>query len=173
MDLRRGRIEVVPHSLSYPEPPLDDGRVRPRRWRESDTDCIRLAATDPYIPHTTSVPADFTPEDGLAFVRRQWERVEKGEGVSLAIVDADSDRAIGLVRVALRPQRHVGGLGYWLAPPARGHGAATSAVRLLAPWAMNTWSLQRVEAWVEPDNALRKASCVRLGSSRRGACATS
>ena len=36
--------------LSYPDPPLSDGRIGLRRWREGDVECIRLAGTDPGIP---------------------------------------------------------------------------------------------------------------------------
>ena len=119
--------------LPYPDPPLVDGRIGLRRWREADVECIRLAGTDPYIPKGTTVPAIFTPAEGLAYIQRQWSRLENGEGVSQAIVDVESDRAIGLMWVALRPQRHVGGLGYWIVPSERGQGVATAAVRLVIP----------------------------------------
>ncbi|GAA2746743.1 hypothetical protein GCM10009868_33390 [Terrabacter aerolatus] len=54
--------------------------------------------------------------------------------------------------VGLRPQRRVGGLGYWIVPETRGSGLATAAVRLAVPWALEALDLQRLEAWVEPDN---------------------
>lgn len=138
--------------LPYPDPPLSDGRIGLRRWNEADVECIRLAGTDPDIPRGTTVPATFAPAEGVAFIHRQWRRVENGEGVSQAIVEVDSDRAIGLMWVALRPQRHVGGLGYWIVPPERGKGIATAAVRLVIPWALDALDLRRLEAWVEPGN---------------------
>ncbi|GAA2748373.1 GNAT family N-acetyltransferase [Terrabacter aerolatus] len=115
-------------------------------------ECIRLAGTDPRIPRGTTVPATFTTTEGLAFIHRQWSRAENGEGVSQAVVEVGSGRAVGLMWVALRPQPHVGGLGYWIIPPARGLGLATAAVRLVLPWALNALNLRRLEAWVEPDN---------------------
>jgi ribosomal-protein-alanine N-acetyltransferase len=138
--------------LPYPDPPLSDGRIGLRRWRETDVECIRLAGSDPDIPKGTTVPAIFTPAEGLAFIHRQLSRVENGEGVTQAIVAVDSDRAVGLMWVALRPQRHIGGLGYWVVPPERGQGVATAAVRLVTPWALDTLALRRLEAWVDPDN---------------------
>ena len=157
--------------LPYPDPPLSDGRIGLRKWREADVECIRLAGTDPRIPKGTTVPATFTPAEGLAFIHRQWSRVESGEGVSQAVVEFDSDRAIGLIWVALRPQRHVGGLGYWIVPPARGRGVATAAVRLVIPWALDALRLRRLESWVEPDNlpsqrALRSAGFQQEGRLR-------
>ena len=138
--------------LQYPDPALSDGRVGLRIWREADLDCVRLASADPRIPKGTSVPSDFTPGEGLAFIHRQWKRLEDGEGVSQAIVEVDSDRAVGLMWVALRPQPRVGGLGYWVVPPARRQGMASAAVRLVVPWAINALDLRRLEAWVEPEN---------------------
>lgn len=107
---------MSPRNLSYPVPALSDRRVGMRPWLETDIECIRLASTDPEIPKGTTVPAAFTSAEGLAFIRRQWSRVENGEGVTQAVVEAQTDRAIGLMWVALRPQPHVGGLGYWIIP---------------------------------------------------------
>lgn len=157
--------------LSYPDPPLSDGRVALRRWQEGDVECIRLAAMDPDIPKSTTVPPDFTPAEGLAFIHRQWNRAHDGEGVTQAIVEAESDRAIGLMWVALRPQPHVGGLGYWIVPQERGRGAVTAALRLVVPWALSALDLRRLEAWVQPDNvasqrALRSAGFVEEGRLR-------
>lgn len=138
--------------LPYPDPSLSDGRIGLRSWREEDLECIRLAGTDPRISRGTTVPAIFTPAEGLAFIHRQWSRAETGEGVSQAVVEVDNDRAIGFMWVAPRPQKHVAGLGYWIVPPARGREVATAAVRLVVPWALEALRLQRLEAWVEPDN---------------------
>jgi hypothetical protein len=102
-----GAVPAEP--LSYPDPPLSDGRIGLRRWREADVECIRQAGADPDIPRGTTVPATFTPGEGLAFIHRQWGRLRDGEGVSQAIVEVGGDRAIGLMWVALHPQPHVAG----------------------------------------------------------------
>ncbi|GAA2498700.1 GNAT family protein [Terrabacter carboxydivorans] len=154
--------------LPYPDPALGDGQVGLRRWRESDVECIRLAGTDPRITAATTVPVEGTPEEAIAFIRRQWSRADEREGVSLAVVDVDDDRAVGLVWVALRPQQHVGGLGYWVVPPARGRGVATAAVRLVVPWALEALHLQRLEAWVEPDNLASQRTLLSAGFALEG-----
>jgi ribosomal-protein-alanine N-acetyltransferase len=159
---------VSDEPLPYPDPPLHDGRIGLRKWREADVECIRLAGTDPDIPKGTTVPATFTSAEGLAFIHRQWSRVENGEGVTQAIVEVDGDRAIGLMWVALRPQRHVGGLGYWVVPPERGQGVATAAVHLVIPWAMATLDLQRLEAWVDPDNLPSQSVLRSAGFQQEG-----
>lgn len=65
--------------LVYPGD-LTDGTVRLRPWTPGDLACIEQAATDPRIPENTSVPAVYSPEEGLAFVERQHQRRTSGQG---------------------------------------------------------------------------------------------
>ncbi len=155
-------------SLPYPSSPLSDGRIRVRPWAEEDLDCVRAASSDPVIPEGTTIPATFTEEEGLAFIHRQWSRADDGVGVSQAVVDVTTGRAIGLVVVSLRPQPHVGGLGYWIIPAARGRGAATAAIRMVAPWALQALDLRRLEAWVAPDNHASQRVLVNAGFEPEG-----
>lgn len=117
-------------ALTYPDPDLTDEVVRLRRWRETDIDCVRQAAMDPGIPEGTTVPALYRPDAGRAFIRRQWQRAENGAGVSVAIAAAESDEALGLLWLGIRPQAGVLGLGYWVVPGARRRGLARRATRL-------------------------------------------
>lgn len=89
-------------ALSYPPLPLADEFVRLRPWRDDDLACIERAGRDPRIPRGTTVPATFTTEAGLAFLRRQRSRAINGEGISHAIALADSDEAVGLCWLAMR-----------------------------------------------------------------------
>lgn len=154
--------------LSYPDPPLGDGRVSLRRWREDDVECIRLAGSDPAISQSTTVPTSFTSASGIAFIHRQWSRAVDREGLSQAIVEARSDRAIGLLWLALRPRPRVGGLGYWIVPRVRGCGSATAAVRLAVPWAFDALNLHRLEAWVQPENASSQRVLLGAGFEEEG-----
>ncbi|RHW27635.1 N-acetyltransferase [Nocardioides immobilis] len=154
--------------LPYPSTPLSDGRFGVRPWAEADLDCVRQASEDPEIPRGTTVPATFTPEEGIAFLHRQMGRATDGVGVSQAIVDLSDDRAVGLVVVSLRPQPRVGGLGYWVVPAARGRGAATVGGRLIMPWSFEALGLQRLEAWVEPTNLASQRVLLRAGFQHEG-----
>ncbi len=155
-------------SLKYPDPDLTDGVVRLRRWRESDIDCIRQAAADPGIPEGTTVPAHCTPEAATAFIQRQWRRVETGEGLSMAIADAASDEALGLLWLGARPQAGVVGIGYWIVPGARRRGLAGHATRLATAWALDGAGMTRVEAWVEPANIASQLLLTSAGFKREG-----
>jgi ribosomal-protein-alanine N-acetyltransferase len=162
------RLNCAVITLAYPDPELADGRVRLRRWSLSDLACIEAAATDHRIPEGTSVPALFTAEEGAAFIHRQWSRIRDGVGVSQAVVDAGTDQAVGLAWLSLRPQPGVGGVGYWVIPAARRRGYATAAVRLLSDWALSAVGLDRVEAWVEPDNTASQGVLLSSGFDQEG-----
>ena len=139
--------------LSYPSEPLIGHGVRIRPWRTpDDLPCVLAAGSDPDIPAGTTVPANFTEASGRAFLERQQARLSRGEGISQAVAEGDSDKAIGLVYLDRRPQPWIAGLGYWLIPSTRGRRLATSAVRLVSDWALRELDILRLEAWVAPDN---------------------
>lgn len=156
--------------LVYPDA-LTDDTVRLRPWTPDDVTCVEQAATDPRIVEVTSVPAQYTPGEGLAFVRRQHERLASGQGVSLAITPHDTDVAAGLVILQLRPQPGVAGLGYWVVPAARRHGLARRAVGLMTEWGLGTFD--RIEAWVEPANEASRRVLTVNGFQWEGCCAAS
>lgn len=137
--------------LTYPAP-LGDGVVRVRPWRDTDLGCVEQASEDAGIPQGTTVPARYTPEAGLAFIARQHARLTSGQGVSLAVVDQPTDRAVGYVGLMLRPQEGVAGIGYWIVPSFRRRGIASRAISLMTTWGLSSGSFARIEAWVEPDN---------------------
>jgi RimJ/RimL family protein N-acetyltransferase len=59
-------------------------------------------------------------------------------------------------------------VGYWLGPGARGRGAATQAVRLLARWAFDELGLARLELTCGPDNEASQHVAERCGFSPEG-----
>lgn len=138
--------------LPYPNPPLGDGVVRLRRWEERDLACVGAAATDPRIPSGTTVPAIFSEAEGMAFIKRQWSRESKGQGLSLAIEEEATSTAVGLIVLLFRSEPFVAGVGYWVIPEARGRRFAARAVALISPWALHQASVRRLEAFVDPEN---------------------
>ena len=154
--------------LAYPDPSLADSVVTLRPWEHRDVECVRLASTDERIPQGTTVPAEFTIAEGLAFIERNWGRQTNGEGVSLAVEDTTTGEAIGLVVALFRPQQSVVGLGYWVVPPARGRGLAGRAVTLLATWLLEETTTTRVEALVVPDNTPSRRTLERCGFQEEG-----
>lgn len=134
--------------LRYPNPPVADGFVRLRRWEERDLACVRAAATDPRIPSGTTVPANYSEAERMAFIKRQWSRQDEGQGLSLAVEEAATSTAVGLIALLFRPEPLVAGIGYWVIPEARGRRFVSRAIALLSPWALHQASVNRVEAFV-------------------------
>jgi len=125
------------------------------------------ATEDPDIPRGTTVPAVFTPAEGLAWIKRQWSRHDEGTGLAQAIADAASNEALGAGVLMARKPGTVE-IGYWLIPRARGHGFGSRAVDLLARWAVTKAALARVEALVVPDNIASQRVLEKAGFRREG-----
>lgn len=165
---QRGAAYAAVIEARYPDPALSDQLVLLRRWSFADVDCVAEASIDPQIPATTTVPARWSPDAGRAFVERQQNRVDNGEGVSLAVHAHDADRAVGLVSMMLRPQPAVIGLGYWIVPSARGRGYASRAATLASAWAIGSGGFARIEAWVDPDNLASQRVLASAGFDLEG-----
>lgn len=155
--------------VTYPTEALVDDRVQIRPWRDpDDLLCVRAAGSDPDIVAGTTVPAVFTEASGRAFLARQHGRLERGEGISQAVVDRQTGEPVGLVFLACRPQPWIAGLGYWLVPAARGRRLGTSMLRLVSEWALRELTILRLEAWVAPDNLPSQRVLLGAGFAHEG-----
>jgi RimJ/RimL family protein N-acetyltransferase len=87
------------------------------------------------------------------------------------LVIADGARAEPLGVVSLRFAEGDPGLaavGYWLRPEARGRGAATVAVQLVARWAFAKCGVQRLDLTTAPENVASQRVAERAGFTREG-----
>ena len=154
--------------LSYPDPELRSPLVHLRAWTMDDLACVREASSDPEIPKGTTVPAEYSDAEGRAWIERQWSRQTSGQGLSLAVVEEASGRAVGLVYLGLRtPDGHCE-LGYWLVPGARGRGLGSDAVKLASEWVLANSDVYRLFALVVPGNDPSFAVLDRSGFQREG-----
>lgn len=154
--------------LDYPDPELHSDLVRLRKWSYDDRACIEAASSDPNIPQGTTVPAHYTDAEGRAFIERNWGRQTSGQGLSLAIADAKTNEAKGLVFLGLGRIRGHCRLGYWLIPEARGQGLGTDAIRLASRWVLLETDVHRLVAEVEPSNAASLALLRKCGFTEEG-----
>jgi RimJ/RimL family protein N-acetyltransferase len=129
---------------------------------------------DPAVQRFTRIPAGYGPAHGRAFIDGAAGRRERGEGIELAMAWSGEDRMLGAVGLAL--DRHDPGraeVGYWVAPWARGAGAATRALGLLAPWALGPLGLERLDLHASIANpasirVAERCGFVREGTLRKG-----
>jgi RimJ/RimL family protein N-acetyltransferase len=155
--------------IPLPDPPLAAGGIVLRPWREDDLPAALRGTHDPLVPHFTHVSEGNTMEHMRAYFDSHPAERARGDALNLAVADAGSDAFLGamsLLRFAWADLRCE--IGYWLAPEGRGRGAASTAARLLARWALTSLRLERVAIHAAADNAASQRVAERAGFVREG-----
>jgi RimJ/RimL family protein N-acetyltransferase len=154
-------------AIAPPDPPLSDGTVTLRGFEPSDVGAIVEICQDPEIPRWTPVPSPYREAEARAYLQRVADGWATGTHASFAIVDAGDGRMLGTAALmALDAAPSAAEIGYVLAAPARGRGAVTRTVQLLAGWAFGTLGLERLELHIDRDNAASCAVAARTGFVR-------
>jgi [ribosomal protein S5]-alanine N-acetyltransferase len=129
--------------LAQPRLDLGAGLVA-RPWRSADVAFLRRTFQDPDIQqwHARRLDTDDEAHEWLA----QWpQRWEQETDASWAIAPTGTDEAVGQVGFrTIRLDEARAQISYWVAPEARGRGAATRAAVAVTNWAMMVVGLQRV-----------------------------
>ena len=163
---------VIPMFRSFPppDPPLSDGLVVLRLPRDADAPAIAAACRDPEIARWIPVPIPYHLEDARAFVAFAAEAWASGRESTFVITDGASRTLAGSIAIHRRPDDPgKAAVGYWLAPEARGRGAATRAVRLVVRWAFAVEpSLVRMELLTLVGNEASGRVALRAGFAREG-----
>jgi RimJ/RimL family protein N-acetyltransferase len=156
--------------VPLPNAQLRSGSVLLRPWTEDDVPAVVAACQDGSIAKWSPVIAfPYAESDALLWLESQEPMRLSGDGLDLAVARADAGGvlgAIGLHEVSMVLLS--ASIGYWLAPDARGHGYMTTAVRLLAAWALNELGLARLELTTDPENVASQRVAERCGFKREG-----
>jgi RimJ/RimL family protein N-acetyltransferase len=157
-------------ALPYPEPPLTDGVVSLRAWRDEDAAVEVAWGQDAVIVCWSGVPANYTQAAALARATHTEEERRAGRMLGLAITDAASGTVLGFCDIRRPDPDHpaLGEVGYLLAERARGRGVASRAIGLLIDWSFRELGMERVQALVHPDNPPSAAVLDRLGFKCEG-----
>jgi signal transduction histidine kinase/RimJ/RimL family protein N-acetyltransferase len=151
-----------------PEPPLSDDEVVLRLPRPDDAPAIAAACVDPDIARWIPVPVPYTPEDAVAFLEAAADGWRTGLELAFAIEERATATLVGMISLQAGATASRAALGYWLAPPVRGRGLATRAVRLLAAWAFEDPGLERLELMTLVGNDASGRVALRAGFRREG-----
>ena len=137
------------------QPTLADGVVIVRPWRLTDAGWVCDICQDPEVQRWTTVPTPYTRRDAEHFVGElapaTWAEGSAAHFAVVAEADGSGLGAVGLVAIDRRTR--TGAIGYHLGPAARGRGAATRSVLLVAGWAWTSLGLERLEVHIDPRNA--------------------
>ena len=146
---------------------LTDGRLVLRPPDEGDVEAVCRACQDPEIPRWIPlIPQPYTEESARDFIAWSREGRERGNH-SFVIVEAGGGELLGAIGMSVNAQNRLGHIGYWVAAPARRRGVASSALRLLAGWALEQ-ELGRVELITDPDNIASQRVAEKVGFRREG-----
>lgn len=151
--------------------PLQGARCRLRPWVADDLPALVRHADNPRVSaHLRDhFPSPYTDDDGrrfLAFAASQHPPT------ALAIdVDGEAVGGIGVIP-ATGNERRTGEVGYWLGESWWGRGIAAEALGLMTPYALEAFSLVRLEALAVTSNVrscrvLEKAGYLLEGRVRR------
>jgi RimJ/RimL family protein N-acetyltransferase len=156
-----------------PRPPavprLTDGVIRLRPWSLEDAPGIQAAIQDPEIPRFMGIPADQTLEGTRRWLESLPMAWLSSRGFAFAVVRAAGGSLLGSIALDRSvDDPEVGQIGYWVAAPARGHGIATRAVRLLAVWGFDTLGLRRLEITTHEENMASQHVARAAGFRREG-----
>lgn len=139
---------------SDPGPPtLRDGLIRLDGYTTSDIEDHLAGEDDEHARRFGWYPQRSTSESVKATIQ-SWERSwhEQGPVRALAARRLVDNRLVGGVELRLRDQA-VAEISYWVAAGFRQRGYAVRAIRLGCRYAMAELGVQRIEAFIEPDNA--------------------
>ena len=156
--------------IEPPDPPLTDGVVTLRPWRERDVPAIADACRDDEIAWwLDQVPQPYGEADARTYVamtRRGWK---EGTHSAFAVTDAADGSVIGSVGIGWQePEQGVAEVGYWVAREARGRGVATRATVLVSRWAFAACGTKRLQLRADRLNVASQRVAERAGFRREG-----
>jgi RimJ/RimL family protein N-acetyltransferase len=153
--------------IVLPAQPLIDGETALRPWRDSDLDALVHAGRDPEIARWTRIPATFGNVDARAYLRQRYDATFAGLTAPFAIVHAPDGELLGSISLLRFAWEHARAeVGYWLGSAARGHGHATSAVRLICRWGFGSLGLERIDLLAATGNPASQRVAQRAGFTR-------
>jgi RimJ/RimL family protein N-acetyltransferase len=159
---------AAPVPLSYPDPPLAEGEIGLRPWREQDLGVIAALCRDPDVARFTRVPDPYSDADARAWMDALPGGLAEGEAVRLAIVVGGGE-PVGSIGLRIDPSdRDIAEVGYMVGPAARGRGVAAAALRLASRWGLRDLGVARVQLSTHVENAASQRVAERAGFRREG-----
>lgn len=157
-----------------PIPPLDqtltDGRVTLREYAERDIPEILIAYQDDPDLHLGL--GERRPPSGAELGQRAEQApvaLAAGEAVWLTILESGSDECRGqAVARDFDWEQARAEVAIWLAPPVRGQGLASRALRLFSSWLFAACRLERLQLFADPENQPMLRAAGRAGYSPEG-----
>jgi ribosomal-protein-alanine N-acetyltransferase len=149
-------------------PTLTDGVVILDGFTPDDAAAHLAGEDDEHARRFGWYPRHSTEESVRAAISR-WLEAWRSDGETrvFATRNAESRELLGGCQVRLREKR-IGELSYWTHPAHRSRGVASRAVRLLCAFAFDELGIERLEAYIEPDNVASRRVVESIGFTEEG-----
>lgn len=135
----------------------------------NDIDDITRYCSDKAISQFTFIPYPYTRHHAEDFVEHAAHERKENTGLHLAIMHKDTGEVIGMIGLNVINELHQRAeIGYWVAKPFWGQGIATEAVTLMSRHCFNDLGLERLYAYVQPENEASWKLLEKCGYEREG-----
>lgn len=152
-----------------PRYPLATERLRIRPYRSDDLEpLLGMFGREEVSRYLNWEPMDREAATALLLRRVAQTRIEKeGDGLALAVAEAQTDRFVGEVVLRLLSDvSRQGEIGWSIHPEAQGRGYATEAAREMLRLGFEELHLHRIVAECDPRNAASIKVIGKLGMRR-------
>lgn len=149
--------------ISWPisEPVLVDKALMLRPWHLDDVDSVYEICQDPAIQEFTTVPVPYTKEIADFWIRTSAQKYLEREKISLTGI-RNGEIVLAVSIHGIHEFDHVGEIGYWVSPNARGEGLAAIAVKMISDFGFAI-GFRRLFAITLPENLASQKTLLNAG----------
>ena len=132
-----------------------------RPWHLDDVDSVHEICQDPAIQEFTTVLVPYTKEIADFWIRSSAPKYLEREKISLAGI-RNGEIVLSVSIHGIHEFDHVGEIGYWVSPNARGEGLAALAVQMISDFGFAI-GFRRLFAITLPENLASQKSLINAG----------
>ena len=152
-------------------PTLQYGLVTLRPSAERDIDSIFNACQDPLIPAFTTVPANYTLDHAIDFVRSDPFSFSERRELRFVIDYGNGDDAqfAGVISLhTINIKNHAAEIGYWMEKSMRGKGIGTIAAKMITDYGFRSLGFRRIDGLADVENAASQKLLTSAGCQKEG-----
>jgi RimJ/RimL family protein N-acetyltransferase len=152
-------------------PTLQYGLVTLRPSAEKDIDAIFNACQDPLIPQFTTVPATYTIDHAIDFVRSDPFSFAERRELRFVIDYGNGDdvKFAGVISLhTINIKNHTAEVGYWMDKSLRGKGIGTIAAKMITDYGFRSLGFRRIDGLVDVDNLASQKLLTSAGFQKEG-----
>ena len=152
-------------------PTLHYGLVTLRPSAERDIDSIFNACQDPLIPAFTTVPANYTIDHAIDFVRSDPFSFSERRELRFVIDNGNGDdlQFAGVISLhTINIKNHTAEIGYWMEKSMRGKGIGTIAAKMITDYGFRSLGFRRIDGLADVENTASQKLLTSAGFQKEG-----